>query len=256
MNKQMIVVAFLVMFGLSAGTSSFLKQSRKTEEDKKSSTANGDSPAVTEEDLANADGDENTPPVILRPEFLHNSQSVNDLASRLKKRLSDEEARDSAQKARQHSLDLIHNDFLDHQISLKAERLAMETSLTEAIRQFNDAKLAYKKQLEQDRSKSNEKQSTTVVIPFDEKRMVRKLGLVFNSMPAESAASIVTRLADEGEFETIVKVLGTMRERDAKDVLAKIEAGFERDGVESQANPKLAADLTRQYLTLRKPAVQ
>lgn len=255
MNKQMITVAVVVMFGISAATTSFVK-SRKAAEDESPQKAGEQEIPLTESELANLDGNDQTPAAIIRPEYLHNSQSVNLLATKLKARLKDEESREVAQKMRQHSLELIHYDFLEHQQSLKDERRAMEDSLVDAIQRLKDAKSAYKKQQEEDRSKSNKKQTATVVIPADEKRMVRKLGLVFNSMPAESAASIVSRLADEGEFETIVKVLGTMRERDAKNVLAKIEQGFERDGVESQANPKLAADLTRQYLTLRKPAIQ
>ena len=76
----------------------------------------------------------------------------------------------------------------------------------------------------------------------DEQENLKKMSLMYNSMPAESAAKIMKSLADTGKMDTAVKVLGMMQEKQAAKVLAEL------------GDATLAVQLLERLKGLRRPA--
>ena len=77
-----------------------------------------------------------------------------------------------------------------------------------------------------------------------EQERVKQMAAMYDAMAPENAAKIMQQLADTGQIETAVKVLATMKERQAARVLAELP------------DPSMAATLLDKMRTLKKPSPQ
>jgi flagellar motility protein MotE (MotC chaperone) len=75
-----------------------------------------------------------------------------------------------------------------------------------------------------------------------EKERIKQVASMYDSMEPASAAKILQTLSDSGNLDTAVKILASMRERQAARVLAEL------------GDPTLAAQLVDKLRGLKKPA--
>ena len=252
--KKMLVFGLtaVVLFGLSATASWFLRQQKKPQGEHEAAhgepaPADAEAPHKSSMDgLAefSAAGTGRERPAA-RPPFTVGAEEAVQLANSLRDRLGSVREREARLAARQKQFELIYKDIqaergaideLRKQVS--AEGKAVESQLT-ALEQKHA-------ELEQQQQKTttqlSDLEKNVVQLEGLEQGNLKKIADMYDSMAPESAAKILQQLAETGKMDTAVKMLGLMKERQAAKVLAEL------------SDPALAAQLLDKLKDLKRPA--
>jgi flagellar motility protein MotE (MotC chaperone) len=263
MKKILISLCIaLVMFGLSA-TASWIWNQRLAAE-AASASSNESSDEVSEsDDSASAVGTAQEPPAsgpgrrvtadaptgrlgpLERGDARMPSQGsyaagfddTVQIASSLRERMTAVRERETQLAQRQAQVELILKD-------IRAQRTAIE----ELRKQVNEEFSATEEQLaaaERQRSQIDAQQQSlqerVTEVDGVEKEGTKRLAGVYDGMAADRAAKILEHMVNSGNMDTAVKLLGSMRERQAAKVLGEFE------------DTSLAAQLSERLKGLKKP---
>jgi flagellar motility protein MotE (MotC chaperone) len=165
---------------------------------------------------------------------------VLELARKLRQRLEEVRKREEELTIREGRLQVLYDD-------IRGEREALE-ALREQVRQEMDLLKQQLANVQQEQQKLSDKAKELERKSFEvsdaEAANVRKMAEMFESMPPESAALILEKMANNGNLKTAVQVLSRMNPRNAAKTLA------------AMADPGLAAQLSEQLksLTAARPS--
>jgi flagellar motility protein MotE (MotC chaperone) len=258
MKKLMILgVVALVLFGASAGVSWYLHHLKDTslakEDERVPYPAYPDLPGLksgsaTPSTAGPSPRAESTPgsplSAAVRPTYNPEAEGAVQLAASLRDRLEAVHAREQQLVTRQKNLELIFQDLRTEMTALDEKRKhvgelmkAVETKMAALEQRATD--LERKKQ---DTVKQNtDLRKTMVEIEGVERDRLKQVATMYDSMEPASAAKILQTLVDTGNLETAVKILATMRERQAAKVLAELP------------DPGAAAQILEKLKLLKKP---
>jgi pentatricopeptide repeat protein len=240
MNKLLVVgLTSLVLFGLSGTASWYFQQQKQAEAHAPAAPPPAErpgpsSPPAREEPMRAA----------LRPGFNAGSEEIARLTGELRSRLAAARENERQTAARKKELELIQHDLRGERASLddlqkqiKRELEAVQTAVADLERKRGAL------QAEQGKTgqAAKELEAKSVRLMKEEQTNLKKMSLMYNTMPAEGAAKIMKALAESGKIETAVKVLGMMQERQAAKVLAEM------------SDPTLAVQLLERLKGLRTP---
>lgn len=238
--KNIIILGAVavILFSLSAGLSIWLNSPKATEEPKKEAKEK-DKPKRNIDETP----DDGRP--IVRPNPATNPDEATKLAAQLKEQQDALKVREARLEAKQKQLEIV---LLD----IRAERDQMEKLRRELS---NELKLLTAKatELQKKASEIAEQQAALAKgnieltkgraeIEKEEAKNILKMASQFDSMAADSAATILKSMADSGKIETAVKILSQMKDRQAAQVLA------------AMPDATLAAQLLEKMKTLKRPA--
>ena len=248
MNKLLLVgMTSLVLFGIS-GAASYLLQQQKQAAHPSEAPAVKALPALSGREQAGprSGGRESDEPLraAVRPPYNPGTEEVARLTGELRSRLAAARAGEKQAEARRKQLELIQNDLRDERAAIDDLRKQVKKEL-EAVNAVLANLEQQRQSLKTDRGKTaqatKDLQARTLLLEKDEQENLKKMSLMYNTMPPESAARIMRSLADTGKMDTAVKVLGLMQERHAAKVLAELR------------DPTLAVQLLEKLKGLRRP---
>ncbi len=231
MNKLLIVgITSVILFGAS-GTASWWLQHHKEAEHTPTTTPSAKGLASSAKlDLSVLDrGKEResneSMKAAVRPPYNPGSEEISRLTAELRNRIANARENERVSAAQKKELELIQQDIRGERASIddlrkqvKKELELVQAALAELERQHGTMKTEQGKL-----SKSaQELEGKSLALQKDEQENLKKMSMMYNSMPAESAAKIMRSLADNGKMDTAVKVLGMMQERQAAKVLAEL----------------------------------
>lgn len=247
MKKLLIVgLTSAVLFGVS-GTASWYLQYQQQHEHPAPSTktlmtgTKSDTPHTSTTTGSHAD--EPMVPAV-RPTDNPGADEIARLTAELRTRVAAARENERLTAARKKELELIQQDLHgeraaidDLQKQVKKELESVHAALAEMEKQGASVK--------NDQGKVNKAaqdlESQSLRLQKEEQDNLKKMSLMYNNMPPESAAKIMRSLADTGKMDTAVKVLGMMQEKQAAKVLAELgDAG-------------LAVQMLERLKGLRKP---
>lgn len=257
MGKLLMVgVTAVVLFSASAGVSWYLRQMQTSKGDaeaaKTTETASTPSkhaapllpatPALREPS-ARATPSPSLPPAV-RPPYNPEAEGAVQIATSLKERLDAVHAREEQLNSRQQNLELIFQDLRSERTSIDDKRRQV-TNLLKAVEEKMTDLDRKASELEQKRQETTKeaKQLKKNVTEYQgqEKERIKQVASMYDTMEPASAAKILQTLADSGNLDTAVKILASMRERQAAKVLAEL------------GDPALAAQLVDKLKGLKKP---
>ncbi len=230
--RKVIVVALLavILFGLSAGGSWFLKQLQDQKaKSQGEETASGTETTAKEKERApeprGTGGELPRGGLTGRREFNSEADATVQQAARLRDQQEELRRREDQFNARLKNLDLIKQD-------IRGERDAMDrlrTQLTEEKKVAEETLLGAERKLRQ----SDEKQSETKAFLEEQKKKltevdatrfsnIKRVGGVSETMNPADAATIIMSMADTGNLDTAALLLSNMKDRKAADVLSQI----------------------------------
>ena len=205
------------------------------------------------------------PPVAVRPPFVEGVDETSQLVVSLNQRLRATHEKERALQERQESLKLIFADIRAEQSEINKlrheadEELGKSSeSVREAMKASREERDLLRQEIEALRSSSSkrddssteaESKSSPKIGDAEAKSstktdadpaMLKRLGTIYDSMPAEAVAEVLQQLGKQGRHGDAVQILLTMKDRQAAKVLATI-AG---------ADPAKAAALTEK---IRRP---
>lgn len=231
-NFLILGAVALALFGVSAGLSIWLNQSKQTDEGEKGKKAG-------------AKEKEEVPPIV-RPNFPTNGgDDPAKLAAQLREQLAAVKERESRVDRRQAQIDLLLQDIRSEREVIDGLRKQVASELRLAVEKMNEVEVKAK-QLDRDRAdavKKNDdlKKSVVEITEMEAKNLV-KIASINDAMPPENAAKILQQLADSGKMDMAAKLLLQMKETKAAKVLAEIpDAGLAAQLLEKMKNLKRAA---------------
>lgn len=258
MKKLLLIgVIAVVLFGTSAGVSWYLRhlQDGKSEHETtaleaepghKSPPAHGAATVAHGETAAPASGPAPSPslPTAVRAPYNPEAESAVQIATSLKQRMDAIHVREEHLSNRQKNLELIFENIRTERAAIDEKRKEV-SNLMKAV-QEKMATLDTKVNELADQRQQTSKEATELKknqTDYNglEKDRIKQVASMYDSMEPASAAKILQTLADTGNMETAVKILGTMRERQAAKVLSEL------------TDPGLAAQLLDKLKGLKKP---
>jgi len=232
--KNLLVLGLVaaLLFSISAALSLYLQQSGKPAET--ADTAKTEKPAKEKEPEAKAE--KNAPKLKAEDQIPSGSAREQNAA------LQDQLDRIERQKSR---LVVVTADLRNHRdrVEQQTKELTLEIRKSMAFIGELDGRAKELIQVEQANSKSaDELKKQQLDIEESERKNIEKLATVLDTASSETAASIITKMADEGKLDTAVKVLSRMKERAVAKVL------------EAMPDASLAAQILDRMRTLKRPA--
>jgi flagellar motility protein MotE (MotC chaperone) len=229
-----IVAVFLagcVLFSLSAGVSWFLQQKQqKAAESEEAPSLATLKPGKNIKPFAAGPAETvpskgNLRPALRTPANAE-TESVAQMASNLRYQVEAVKAREQQLSVRQKNLELIHQDMrkdrdtltdLQKQVSEEMKALVNRLTALEA----KSAEVTQKS----DKVTEQVKEAQKSILEFEtvEQSRIKQMAAAFDTMESASAAQILTQMVDSGKMDTAVKILATMRERQAARILALLE---------------------------------
>ncbi len=238
----------LVLFAASAGVSWYLRQSypgHTTEANGGEPTAKAPakSPAGPAAGAGLAPAGEMRPAV--RPQYNPEAEGAVQLATNLSRQMEALRTREQQFAARQKSLEMIYLDIRGERAMLDELRkqVAQEAKAVDdrlAVVERRAGEVAQQKQDATDQVKEMKK--TMTEFEGVEGERIRQMAAMYDVMAPENAAKILQQMADTGSIDTAVKVLASMKERQAARVLAELP------------DPNAAAQLLERMKGLKRPA--
>ncbi len=263
MGKLLTVgLTAVVLFSASAGVSWYLRQMQTTKNDhepgktheaakpKESAPALPKMPSPT--GSAHAPVRESTPPAnpslqpALRPPYNPEAEGTVQIASSLKERLDAVHAREEQLNSRQQNLDLIFQDLRSERTTIDEQRRQVTTLLKAVEQKMADLdRKATELETKRQETTKEAKQLKKNISEYQdqEKDRIKQVASMYDTMEPASAAKILQTLTDSGNLDTAVKILASMRERQAAKVLSEL------------SDPLLAAQLVDKLKGLKKPAM-
>jgi len=234
-NIVILGVVAVILFSLSAGLSLWLNTPKATEEAKED-TKKKAKPKVDE---TPDDGKS-----IVRPNPVTNPDEATKLAAQLKEQQESLKLREARLEAKQKQLEVVLIDIRAERDQMEKLRrdLGNELKLLNAKAADLEKKASDIKDQQAALAKGNiELTKGKVEIEKEEAKNILKMANQFDSMAADSAATILKSMTDSGKMETAVKILSQMKDRQAAQVLA------------AMPDATLAAQLLEKMKTLKRP---
>lgn len=240
----------LVLFAASAGVSWYLRHLKETQSEQEptktaeAEPAFGKRPAaVLTNPLREPAANPATQPAA-RPPYNPEAEGTVQIASKLRERLDSIHVQEEQLTSRQKNLELIFQD-------IRAERAGIDDKRRQVANLMKgvedkmaelDSKVGELKQRQQQTSKEATELKKSVS-DFDsvERDRIKQVASMYDSMEPASAAKILQTLADSGNLDTSVKILASMKDRQAAKVLAEL------------GDASLAAQLVEKLRGLKKP---
>jgi flagellar motility protein MotE (MotC chaperone) len=231
--KKMIAVFLVgcVLFSLSAGVSWFLQKQQKPAESEESASVATLKPGKGIKPFA-ATHTETAPPAkgslrpALRTAASAETENIAQMASSLRNQIEAVKTREQQLSVRQRNLELIHLD-------MRKEREAvsdLQKQVGEEMKALLDRMSALETksaQVTKERNKVSEQveEAKKSIIEFEtvEQKSIKQMATIYDTMEAESAAQILTQMVDSGKMDMAVKILASMRERQAAKVLSLLQ---------------------------------
>lgn len=250
MQKLVILGAAAVsLFCLSAGVSWYLRPT--SHEAEKTEAAKPSAPAAESDRTAHpptaATGTASTAnslrPAVRAP-YNPEVDGALQLSANLNKQMESVKAREQALTARQKSIELAYQDIRDERTAVDELRKKLDQALADL-----ETKVAAMEQqageLNEERQKTNrqsdELKKSTLEFEGREQDRIRQMAGMYDAMAPASAARILQQMADTGNMDTAVKILGMMKDRQAAKVLAEF------------ADATVAAQLLDKLKGLKRP---
>jgi|SRR5581483_5248267 len=218
---QLIKILFLALglFGVSAGVSWYMRE-------------HAQHPAETKEKAAEkgqaAPAAAKTPAPLkpsVRPPDSPEAESVAHLAVNLRQQLEQVKAREQQAEMRHKQLDLIFLDVRQERVALDklrneiADEMKRLQEKLEAVENKAAETDMHKQKIAQHAKEI--KQSMFELDEVEQDR-VKQMATIYDAMEADSAAQVLQQMADNGKIDTAVKILATMKERQAAKVLSQM----------------------------------
>ena len=231
--KKLIAVALVgvVLFSASAGVSWYLKQ----EQEKIAESAEVPAgvtlkpgkeirPFAAPTPEAKPGG--TAPRPAIRPPHNPQAEGVAQMASNLRNQTEAVQNRERQLAIRQKNMDVIYQD-------LSKERQTI-TDLQKQVNEEMKALMNKLASLEQKATEVDQQHSKMVekvqeikknISEFDnvEQNRIKQMAAIYDTMEPESAAEILMHMVDSGKLDTAVKILATMRERQAARILSQVQ---------------------------------
>lgn len=179
--------------------------------------------------------DETSPPAALHPTYAPGVEETVRLASSLRDRAALVREREDQLATRHRQLELV----IEH---IRSERTAIDDlrgQLEAALKGAEDHMSEVQRQRAELDIKQQNIDGRVTEMQGHEKDNIKKMASMYDSMAAESAAKIIQHMADGGTMDTAVKLLSSMKERQAAKVLAEM------------SDPSLAAQLSERLKDLK-----
>lgn len=255
--KKLILIGgvAVVMFAVSASLSYILKQGQHQPE-KEGSSASADkdkekdktskiTPTQAPKKTETTPPPTTPPQAALRPPYNPAAEEILRLQTQLKDSQARVDAEEKRLTTRKKMLELIQEDIRKERGGIDGLRKELNEHLKIIDEKFSalDRKMAEldKKNLKYEQQfKANQKVLTE--IDTVEQDRVKQMAAIYDSMEAEKAAQILQQMADSGNMDTAVKVLASMRERQAARVLGELQ------------DRALAAEMFDKLKVLKKPS--
>jgi flagellar motility protein MotE (MotC chaperone) len=245
MNRLLLVgLASLALFGVSVGVSFYLQQQQQQAHEQPQPKAAPGAPAPHgPAPGGHASGAEEPPRAAVRPPYNAGAEEAARLTAELRSRLAAARENERQTAARKKQLDLIQQDLRDERAAIddlrkqaKKELDAVNKALAELERQ-RAAAAAEPRRAE----KSGAGPEVRPPLPAKEQQdNLKKMGVMYSTMPPESAAKILRSLSDTGKMDLAAQLLALMQERQAAKVLTELN------------DPVLAAQLLERLKVLRR----
>ena len=191
------------------------------------------------------------PPVAVRPSYVEGVDETSQLVVSLNQRLRATQDKERNLNERQEALKLIFADIRSEQAEINKRRQEANDELgksSQSVREEMKAMQDERDQLRQELdslrptpSKTDNAASGSESAATDasskissDPAMLKRLGAIYDSMPAEVVAEVLQQLAKQGRDAIVVQLLQNMKDRQAAKVLATIAA----------SDPAKAASLT------------
>jgi flagellar motility protein MotE (MotC chaperone) len=248
-------VTAVVLFSASAGVSWYLRQMQASKGDAEHGKATEPesthgkhaAPAAPtsplREPVARTTPSPSLQPAV-RPPYNPEAEGAVQIATSLKERLDAVHAREEQLNSRQQNLELIFQDLRSERTGIDDKRRQV-TNLLKAVEEKMaelDRKAGELEQKRQETTKEAKQLKKSVSEYKDqEKERIKQVASMYDTMEPASAAKILQTLADSGNLDTAVKILASMRERQAAKVLSEL------------GDPSLAAQLVDKLRGLKKP---
>lgn len=247
---QHLLVA-LTTFGAAAGASVTLQKMKSAHEpaaagkeaahaaaDGHGESAHARKPAPHHEGSDHeARADEPPIRVAMRTSYAPGVEETVRLASSLRDRATHVREREDQLTARQRQLDLVIEN-------IRSERAAIDelrTELDAVLKAGEDHMADVQKHRTELEIKQQDIDGRITEMAGHEKDNMKKMAGMYDNMPAENAAKIIQHMADNGTMDTAVKLLASMKDRQAAKVLAEMP------------DPSLAAQLSERLRDFKHP---
>ena len=269
MGKLLMVgLTAVVLFSASAGVSWYLRQMQTAKTDHESpkghesakahesgkpkesapalakvSPSVGSAHAPARESSPHATPNPSLQPAV-RPPYNPEAEGTVQIASSLKERLDAVHAREEQLNSRQQNLDLIFQDLRSERTTIDEQRKQVTTLLkaVEGKMADLDRKATDLESKRQETTKESKQLKKNIVEYQDqEKERIKQVASMYDTMEPANAAKILQTLTDSGSLDTAVKILASMRDRQAAKVLSEL------------GDPLLAAQLVDKLRGLKKP---
>lgn len=213
------------------------KDAPKKEEDKKIEKVVLPQPPASTTERRNPDLiEEIRVPVAVDPRFVQASDEAEFLARVMAERNASLDRRESLLSERQDAFNLIYEDFRSAQEEVSKLRKTVDVELEAASKDLAEqAKLL-------DTPKTNKSKAAAGAETTEDVASLKKVALVYDNMQADAAAKIFMQMCEDNLTDTVVKLLATMKDRQAAKTLAEIAA----------TQPELASQLTDKLRKLKQ----
>ncbi len=179
-----------------------------------------------EHELANADNKPSGPlPVNVRPEYVPGTEEVLQLAADLKKRMEALQRRETEIENKLARLKIVYQDIRNEQQVIDELKKQVQLELQAVTDQINklETKFAELQRHAQEKAeKIQELEKRIMELDEGEMTNIRRMASIYDTMDADSAARILSKMANEGELATVAALLSAMKERQAAKVLAAL----------------------------------
>lgn len=181
-------------------------------------------------------------PVSVLPRYVPGAEETEILARQLSDRQQSLELRDDRLKQKEAAMKLILEDFQSEQDLIAKLRVAVDNELQQVSREtIAQATAAVDAAADGGDAAGAGGAGGGPAVGAEEQANIRKLGLAYDTMPAQAAATIFIEMDKEGLTDTVVRLLSVMKDRTSARVLAEI----------SNTDPELAASLTQELRQLK-----
>lgn len=226
--KRLILalVLGLVLFGISGFASWYWKGSKQAEEVLAAQTAprsdKGKSAAPSPEPTGVP---KFVPAPAIRPQGNPEPESVVQLANNLRSQMESVKTREQQLTARQKNLEIIYHDLKSERNSLDELRNQVNgelKTLLEKLALLEEKSADVQQQRQRLNDNANQLKQNIIEIDGMEQKNIKQLAAMYDSMEPSTAAELMQEMADKGKMDMAVKILSTMRERSAANVISQI----------------------------------
>lgn len=211
---------------------------KKNETDKKPEKAIVSEPPNSVLERRNPDAiDEMRVPVAVDARFVPGAEETEILARGLAERNAALNRREELLSERQEAMNLILDDFRSEQELVSKLRKRVDEELASATNVF-----AEQAKLLDSPKDGKQARAASTAEGADEVASLKKVALVYDNMQADAAAKIFSQMCEDNLTETVVRLLASMKDRQAAKVLAEM----------AMTQAELAAQLTDKLRKLKQ----